>query len=775
MKDALRKTGAAVGGALMLGSTLVGAAFATGDVSKFYSDYAITDGAVAATIVIGEKAAAADVVAAIGISAEIGQKALKEATGAGTAKLTVASTTTDGKSLDASLGGGMNKTSQTIYTLKATGLGIDTLSTLATGTVTGTPSDSTKIVKYQEIVTINQTNALTTAFAAGKTVTSNSDNTNGFDTTVLEVGASGWLMYDLKFDEAVNVSTLVSKASEITFLGKKYIVASGSSTGELKLSGAGLSTTLQAGDEKEFAGKKVKLTTVQVGTPNVAYFDVTDAAGATVSKSVQSGSSELINGINLYVSSAGQAYGAGVQTASASVIIGGDTITLTSGGYYPKDTTDYYVTLTGNSATGGLSNINLKHQTQYTSANAFKTNEERSFLSGLVTVKYLGQSAAGSTNPVKITAYPVNLDGSTDGSTEQVLQVTLPTKAVTNSDADPTYTDRVYVDLSNLGGTNGRLYYKNTSTIPPYYEVLSTYSIPVQSVGGINVPANQSAASFDIGSGRNLVLAASNLSATPVLSVYEPTNGQYANYGVWATQPTEDASATGTPKMNWLNFSTTKGGSGSVSNQWVAYTKSDNSFVSKTGYSSAYGTTLASATTSELVLSLPTDERLVQLRVGSTKASTDTKEVEFGSTTKVGGVDVKVESAGVTGKVASGVPIGVAKLDTEVTAEDKKTNLVLVGGPVANSLTKELVTNGKLTVEITNDKPGAGKGIVTVVDNAFTSGKVALVVAGSDRSGTRAAAQLLQALAEDATKVAAGTQTVTVSYVGAGSAPTVVS
>lgn len=765
MKEALRKAGAAVGGALMLGSTLVGAAFAAGDVSKFYSDYAITDGAVAVTIVIGEKAAAADVVAAIGISAEIGQKALKEATGAGTAKLTVASTTTDGKTLDASLGGGMNKTSQTIYTLKATGLGIDTLSTLATGTVTGTPTDSTKAVKYQEIVTVNQTNALTSAFSAGRTVTSNSDSTNGYDTTILEVGASGWLMYDLKFDEAVNVSTLVSKAAEVTFLGKKYIVASGSSTSELKLAGAGLSSTLQAGEEKEFAGKKVKLTTVQIGTTNVAYFDVTDAAGTTVSKSVQSGSSELINGLNVYVSSAGQAYGAGVQTASASVILGGDTITLSTGGYYPKDTTDYLVAITGSSVTGGISNINLKHQTQYTSSNAFKANDEKSFLGGLVSVKYLGQSAAASTNPIKVTAYPVNLDASTDGSTEQALQITLPTKVVSDSDANADYADRVYVGLVKVGSyENGTIYYRNTSTAPPGYRQVTQGS------------------GFDIGSGRSLLISAVNTSAGlgfygPVVTIEEPTNGQYANYGKFEIQAKLADSAGGTPKIDYVNFSTVKiaGTTGiAKTDEWVAYTKSDNSFVSRTGYSSPYGTTLSSATTSEVIFALPTDERLVQLRVGSTKASTETKEVEFGSTTKVGGVDVKVESAGVTGKVASGVPIGVAKLDTEVTAEDRKTNLVLVGGPVANSLTKELVTNGKLTVEITNDKPGAGKGIVTVVDNAFTTGKVAVVVAGSDRSGTRAAAQLLQALAEDATKVASGTATVTVSYVGAGSAPTVV-
>lgn len=762
MKEALRKAGAAVGGALMLGSTLVGAAFAAGDVSKFYSDYAITDGAVAATIVIGEKAAAADVVAAIGISAEIGQKALKEATGAGTAKLTVASTTTDGKVLEASFGGGMNKSSTDInITLRPAGLGYTTtLSTLATGTVTGTPTDSTKEVKYQEIVSLKGTNGMTTTFANDKTVTANSDDTNGFDTTVLELGSSNWLQYDLKFDEAVNVSTLVSKASELTFLGKKYIVASGSSVTDLKLAGAGLSSTLQAGEEKEFAGKKVKLTTVQIGTTNVAYFDVTDAAGTTVSKSVQSGSSELINGLNVYVSSAGQAYGAGVQTASASVILGGDTITLTTGSYYPKDTTDYAVTITP-SGTAGISNINLKHVTTYTGTSALKVGDKKSFLTGLVTLEYLGQSATTSTQQIKVTQYPVNLNDDA-GSQEKAIQITLPTKALSDVLAvDPTYADRVYIPLEAASAGNaisiGKLYYKNSSTTPTNYQRLT----------GASGDTDQY--SFDIG-GRTLVINTTN-SSYPTIKISEASlNPVNSNVGRWDIATTIESSNV---KLVGMNFTTTGYAIAAPISDWVARMDS-NSFKYRSGFTSPYGLSLVSASQSEIVLNLPGDERLAQLRVGSTKASTDTKEVEFGSTTKVGGVDIKVESAGVTGKVASGVPIGVAKLDTEVTAEDRKTNLVLVGGPVANSLTKELVTNGKLTVEITNDKPGAGKGIVTVVDNAFTTGKVAVVVAGSDRSGTRAAAQLLQALAEDATKVASGTATVTVSYVGAGSAPTVV-
>ncbi len=165
---------------------------------------------------------------------------------------------------------------------------------------------------------------------------------------------------------------------------------------------------------------------------------------------------------------------------------------------------------------------------------------------------------------------------------------------------------------------------------------------------------------------------------------------------------------------------------------------------------------------------------MTQLRIGSTKAAEETSSVAVGETANIGGVDITVKSAGATGKEAAGIPLGIAKLDTEVTSADKSNyNLVLVGGPVANTVVNDLVASGKLTEKITNDDPGEGKGKVVVVDNAFDTGKVAVVVAGSDRKGTRAAAQLLQQLASDPTK--ASGSAVTVQFTGAGSAPTIVS
>ena len=75
---------------------------------------------------------------------------------------------------------------------------------------------------------------------------------------------------------------------------------------------------------------------------------------------------------------------------------------------------------------------------------------------------------------------------------------------------------------------------------------------------------------------------------------------------------------------------------------------------------------------------------------------------------------------------------------------DKTKNLVLVGGPVANKLVAELVNAGKSKVDWYESE-----GDIEVIEDAFTEGKVAIIVAGKDRDATRKAAEMLaEALGE---------------------------
>ncbi|MBI2578647.1 MAG: S-layer protein [Candidatus Aenigmarchaeota archaeon] len=106
-----------------------------------------------------------------------------------------------------------------------------------------------------------------------------------------------------------------------------------------------------------------------------------------------------------------------------------------------------------------------------------------------------------------------------------------------------------------------------------------------------------------------------------------------------------------------------------------------------------------------------------------------------------------VSSSGVSGTVKSAVPIKtpLGKLDSEVTSADKSTkNLVLVGGPVVNTLVAELAAAGKSRDTAWYRTQGAGTALIDYVSDAFTAGKVALVVAGHSAADTRTAASWVQ-------------------------------
>ncbi|ADG13715.1 S-layer protein [Methanocaldococcus infernus ME] len=84
----------------------------------------------------------------------------------------------------------------------------------------------------------------------------------------------------------------------------------------------------------------------------------------------------------------------------------------------------------------------------------------------------------------------------------------------------------------------------------------------------------------------------------------------------------------------------------------------------------------------------------------------------------------------------------IAKLDTEISLDAADKNLVLIGGPVANKLTKELVDMGKISLD--NDSPAT----IAVIPGA-ANGHDVVVVAGGDRYKTREAAKyLIEKLAE---------------------------
>ena len=89
------------------------------------------------------------------------------------------------------------------------------------------------------------------------------------------------------------------------------------------------------------------------------------------------------------------------------------------------------------------------------------------------------------------------------------------------------------------------------------------------------------------------------------------------------------------------------------------------------------------------------------------------------------------------------VTTAVAKLDTEVGTTEKAKNLISVGGPCVNKITAAAMGLTYPACGASSTIP-ENKGLIKVIDDAFTTGKVVVVVAGWEADDTRTAATVLQ-------------------------------
>jgi len=91
------------------------------------------------------------------------------------------------------------------------------------------------------------------------------------------------------------------------------------------------------------------------------------------------------------------------------------------------------------------------------------------------------------------------------------------------------------------------------------------------------------------------------------------------------------------------------------------------------------------------------------------------------------------------------VPItsAIAKLDTEMSALKTAKHVILVGGPCINDLVAELADAGSFGYTC-DTWPGRDFGLIEAIDDGFATGKVALVVAGTQADDTRTATSALQ-------------------------------
>ncbi|MCD6275047.1 MAG: S-layer protein, partial [Candidatus Aenigmarchaeota archaeon] len=87
----------------------------------------------------------------------------------------------------------------------------------------------------------------------------------------------------------------------------------------------------------------------------------------------------------------------------------------------------------------------------------------------------------------------------------------------------------------------------------------------------------------------------------------------------------------------------------------------------------------------------------------------------------------------------------IARLDTDPEIETAKTekNLILVGGPAVNRLTAQALGLSYPSYGEASTIP-ENAAVIKLVNDAFTTGKVALIVAGWEAENTQAACSVLQ-------------------------------
>jgi len=131
--------------------------------------------------------------------------------------------------------------------------------------------------------------------------------------------------------------------------------------------------------------------------------------------------------------------------------------------------------------------------------------------------------------------------------------------------------------------------------------------------------------------------------------------------------------------------------------------------------------TQSSGASDRVVISVPAKATTLQLYFGKLGAST----------------------SGGTVKQLVPVKSSLAVLDTEVTAAQKAKNMVVVGGPCVNSVVADLASTGKFKYSC-SAWPGRNFGYISVIDGAYTTGKVVVVVAGTTAADSRLASTVFQ-------------------------------
>lgn len=745
-----RKIGAIAGSALMAGLTLAGAAMAATNVKDVIGLVKVSDSTVDFPVfVVGADAKTSDVAAAINLAARM---AAESKTTAGVVTTTTA-IAIDGVTSHMEIeqsGGiresienvqkGINAQSSTVSTVlvpKGESGGTET-SFLSTGKITISGTDYT----WKETVNVTASADVDAAWETSASLSQ--DNYRKPVVTVQQgnIDTSTGIFYIVKFDK--NVTTTNLKGKELYWMGKKYIVQDvklTTSPKELHLAESGASQAVEAGKSYTVGTHTVDVTSIDITNKKVT-MKVTDSAGVSATGTIDDGSSDTINGVNIAVKSGstGEGYTAAGTKSGVSQLIMGETAVVKKIKDGQKYDGDWYGKIIQGTDTTSILGFGIYYNKARTSSDSLKEGDKISAPDSYFVVKFTGLENTGKSGTATLqveTNYYIDTtqDGTTDAYALK-LSETGGTKifSVSGAISGSADVDTVYMVSNAAAGGAATFYFINSSS---GYEAASstpTVTYTENTFGGFNYTTTTAG-----GSGWLAITEPTTQSSIVGTFIVEYNHTPMRKFNTTYTLPSGTPDEDTFAYLDWNSTSAMEvSGKTGV---WLA--RSGTNAYQRSDFVSPYGSKLVSAGESLIKIEIPKSRRGVKLDIGKEGATTTTT----------------------TGGTVTVLPVtaDIAKLDTEMPADLKTitNNLIIMGSPAVNRLAYNLL--------VPEDKKAANpyplygykwadvgvpiakdSAIIKVVEKAFNSTKVAVVVAGWEAKDTDLAARVLQAQASKA-------------------------
>ena len=791
VKKAIKKVVALGAGAFMVGATMMGA-LAAADLANYPAPFITDDMKFDALMVVGDKAAAEDVIGITDIAMSL-QYAMK--------KSTVVSTGTTSSAVVAS-GGESHKVEQTsnklnvgdaITNVSVVAIDGDDLPTaLADGTYTNTQSND---YGYEQKIVFYPGRALD-MFA-------DSDYDDKEPTMGFRVARNSALLnYTLDFTKSAISINATASATDVTYfkntkiemLGKTYDIVDADASGngkanvdKLQLMGGALSTIMEEGEEKTFTVNekeyKVKVSYLGGTTPEAKFIvdgEVTDAI-------TEGNTDKLTDGTEIGVKEILIQNLAG-EVDKVEFYIGAEKVTIEhkdkielGGEDVDSITCDINATVSGSSNTE-MAYIRLtwtpdedlfiteESSAEFPGLGGFKLSYEGLTRPGseIITVENSGNEELQLTVPIKSGEATIKLLGSNgtsgfdtlggDDHTDERLLTSLDGGRVTwneSYEALPV----TYYDGSNTGETYLVEVTKIDDTDGATFKDLVTGT----------KWENKKAGSFTIGSA---TLTLANLNETLAEMNITPGTNTYfdrviTEEGMMIYLPVENTTmpqstanrshinTTGTDPATWVLYMAEENKDGSLgSGQWINVTLGHasnkvqvNSFATLFSGTSATLTSYEIGTTKEYISYVKSD--LATKINYDTDPDQDTLVIDYAGDEVYGNFYIsdtavafeQTESAGegaVTSEELIKINVGAVKLASDLEGKEKESNVILVGGPCANPVAAVWLGNPEDCAAGFE----AGKAKIKLMEDE-TSGKVALLVAGYGAKDTQRASKVV--------------------------------